>query len=58
MKIDSQWGETVEEILGQVMTDIETRVEWPMTEIFPQKEVDKLLADLRATINRKLQELK
>ena len=53
----SQWGDTPQEILGNVMTTLENDVEWPLTEILDYTEVQKLLWPIRNKIKETLKEI-
>ena len=56
-KIDSQWGDTKEEVLGFAMDSLERHVEWPLTEVMDIKEVNTLLQPIRNRINEELKNL-
>lgn len=53
-KFKSDWGDTPQEVLGQVMSSLERDVEWPLTDIMDYKEVNKLLWPIRDAINKQL----
>jgi hypothetical protein len=56
-KIDSQWGDTKEEVLGFAMDSLERHVEWPLTEVMDIKEVNALLQPIRNRINEEIKNL-
>jgi hypothetical protein len=50
---DSQFG-TREEILSNALLVLEREIEWSLTEVLPLAEVNKLLAPIRAKINKEI----
>jgi len=51
------WSENPQELLSDVLKALEYKVEWPLTEIMPLQQVQKLLAPLRQAINSELKDL-
>jgi len=49
----SQFG-TREEILSNALLVLEREIEWSLTEVLPLAEVNKLLAPIRAKINKEI----
>jgi len=45
---------TREEILSNALSILEREIEWSLTEILPLAEVNKLLAPIRAKINKEI----
>jgi hypothetical protein len=51
------WSENPQELLSDVLSVLEYKVEWPLTEVMDLQQVQRLLAPLRQAINSELKDL-